>query len=308
MNNIEDNKLENQKNENDKKIISESKLLESGAYFGHKKNMWNPKMKQYIHTTKNGTHIIDVQKTQKALAFAFSLINKIAQKGGEFIFVGTKKQSKKIIKAQALRTNSYYVSERWLGGTLTNKRTIFSRVRTMEDLENLEQLNWEGFTKKEGILMKKNLTKLQKNLMGIRNMKYTPAIMIIADPQHDLIAIKEAKKDKNIKIIGITDTNCDPTLVDVPIPANDDSVKSLILILTILADAISYAKDGTTQFAFKEDEEIILPSDPERKRFQSNYRKRFPYNNGERKPYIKRDNFDDKKRNENKNKTIEKVK
>lgn len=269
-------------------IVSESKLLEAGVYFGHRKNMWNPKMKQYIHTVKHGTHIIDIQKTQKALEFAYSLIYKIAQKGGEFIFVGTKKQAKAIIKEQALRTNSYYVSERWLGGTLTNRKTIFSRVRLMEDLEQLETLNWEGFTKKEGILKKKELDKLQRNLMGIRDMKQVPSIMIIADPQHDLIAIKEAKKEKNIKIIGIADTDCDPTLVDVPIPANDDSIKSLTLILTILADAIVSAKNGETLFAFQDNSKIVLPSDPERK---NNFnRNRFNSNRNDR-PYRFRKNF-----------------
>ncbi|MGL4343458.1 MAG: 30S ribosomal protein S2 [Metamycoplasmataceae bacterium] len=284
---------------NEINIVSDAKLLEAGAYFGHRKNMWNPKMKQYIHSTKNGTHIIDIQKTQKALAFAFSFINKIAQKGGEFIFVGTKKQAKAITKEQALRSNSFYVSERWLGGTLTNRKTIFSRVRTMNDLEKLEELNWEGFTKKEGILKKKELIKLQKNLSGIRDMKNVPTIMIVADPMHDLIAIKEAKKSKDIKIIGITDTDCDPTLVDIPIPANDDSVKSLTLILTILADAIVKAKNGEVLFAFQPDEKIILPVDIEKKKpmnsrfgnrnFDNNRDREFKPRNREFKPHNNND-------------------
>ncbi|MGL5520424.1 MAG: 30S ribosomal protein S2 [Metamycoplasmataceae bacterium] len=254
--------------ENTEKIVSDSKLLEFGVYFGHKKNMWNPKMKQYIHSTKNKIHIIDIQKTQKALSFAFSFIKKIAEKGGDFIFVGTKRQAKDIIKEQALRTNSFYVNERWLGGTLTNKKTIFSRVKTMENLEEMEANNWEGLTKKEGILQKKELSKLQRNFEGIRNMKFVPSIMIIADPNYDLIAIKEAKKVKNIKIIGIVDTNCDPGLVDIPIPSNDDSIKSLMLILTILADAIVSAKNGQVKFAFQPDEAIVLPPEFMEKKIQ----------------------------------------
>ncbi|MBR2999216.1 MAG: 30S ribosomal protein S2, partial [Mycoplasmataceae bacterium] len=202
----------------EKQIISLNKLLEAGVYFGHKKDKWNPKMKPFIHGVKNGTHIIDVSKTYKALELAFKLLSKAAEKGSTFIFVGTKKQAKETIKEQALRTNSSYVNERWLGGTLTNSKTIFSRIRVMEDLENLESRNFEGYTKKEGILMKKELEKLHKNLNGIRNLQRVPHFMIVADSNEDLIAIKEAKK-KNVKVIGIIDTNTDPELVDLGIPA-----------------------------------------------------------------------------------------
>ena len=245
---------------NEKQIVSINKLLEAGVYFGHKKDKWHPKMAPFIHGSKNGTHIIDVSKTQRALEVAYKLIYKFAEKGATFIFVGTKKQAKAVIKEQALRTNSAYVNERWLGGTLTNSKTIFSRVRAMEDLEELEKRNFEGYTKKEGILMKKELDKLHKNLNGIRNLQRAPQFMIVADPNEDLIAVKEAKK-RNVKIIGVIDTNTDPNLVDVGIPANDDSIKSLNLIITVLADAIVEAKGGKLQYAYQPDEAIVLPSD-----------------------------------------------
>ena len=248
-----------------KEIVSIKKLLEAGTYFGHRKSQWNPKMAPYIHTQKMNTHIIDVSKTQKSLELAYKLILKAAKKGASFIFVGTKKQAKDTIKEQALRTNSAYVNERWLGGTLTNNKTIFTRVRAMEDLEKLEERNFEGFTKKEGILKKKELDKLQKNLQGIRNMNSAPQFMIIADPMDDIIAVKESRK-RNIKVIGIIDTDCDPELVDLGIPANDDSIKSLNLIITILADAIVEAKNGTVKFAYQPDESIILPVDVNKER------------------------------------------
>lgn len=251
----------------EREVVSINKLLEAGVYFGHKKDKWNPKMKPFIHGVKNGTHIIDVSKTHKALELAFKLLSKAAEKGSTFIFVGTKKQAREVIKEQAIKTNSAYVNERWLGGTLTNSKTIFSRLRVMEDLENLEKRNFEGYTKKEGILMKKELDKLHKNLNGIRPLTRTPQIMIVADPNEDLIAIKEAKK-KNVKVIGIIDTNTDPELVDLGIPANDDSVKSLNLIITILGDAIVYGKGGTTKYAYQPDEAIVLPQEENKTQVQ----------------------------------------
>lgn len=245
---------------NKKEIISKTKLLESGIYFGHHKSIWNPKMKPYILTTKKGTHIIDIQKTQRTLAFAYSIVKKFAEREATFIFVGTKRQAKETIKFNALRTNSFYVSERWLGGTLTNNRTIFKRVRKMFELEKLVENNFEGYTKKEGILFNKELAKLQRNLSGIKNMKSKPNLMIVADPKTDEIAIKEAKK-LGIKIIGIVDTNVDPSLVDIAIPGNDDSIKSITLIITIIADAIASVKGGDILYAFKDDSEVNLPQE-----------------------------------------------
>ena len=257
--NVEEQKVE-------KEVVSINKLLEAGVYFGHKKDRWNPKMKPFIHGVKNGTHIINVSKTHKALELAFKLISKAAEKGSTFIFVGTKKQARDVIKEQAIRTNSAYVNERWLGGTLTNSKTIFSRLRVMEDLEELEKRNFEGYTKKEGILMKKELEKLRKNLNGIKPLQRTPQFMIVADPNEDLIAIKEAKK-RNVKVIGIIDTNTDPELVDLGIPANYDSVKSLNLIITILGDAIIHGKGGQTKYAYQPDELIVLPQEEHKSTF-----------------------------------------
>lgn len=260
---------ENQKRD----IVSKDKLLEAGVYFGHKKDKWNPKMKPYILTTKKGTHIIDIDKTKKTLEFAYSLVRNYAEKGASFVFVGTRKQAKDAVKSNALRTNSYYVSERWLGGTLTNSRTIFQRVRRMFDLERLAETNYEGYTKKEGLLFSKELAKLQKNLSGIKTMKRKPNVMIVADPKADDIAVKEAKK-LGVKVIGIVDTNNDPSDVNIAIPANDDSAKSITLIMTILADAIASAKGGTQLFAYQPDEAIVLPDEPKKEFKKPAFQKR----------------------------------
>lgn len=257
-------------------IISKQKLLEAGVYFGHKTSQWHPKMAQFLLKRKrNQTHIIDVLKTQKMLEIAYKLVEKFAQKGAKFIFVGTKKQARKVVEEQAIRTNSIYVSGRWLGGTLTNSRTILSRLKAMEDLEKQAADNFEGYTKKERLSKQKQLSKLQKNLNGIKGLRDIPLfslIMLVADPIKDIIAVKEARK-KGIKIIGITDSNVDPSLVDFGIPANDDSTKSITLIFTVLADAIAAAKGGKPLFAYQTDEQIILPEDPEREQKQNRYRR-----------------------------------
>ncbi|AZG68566.1 30S ribosomal protein S2 [Mycoplasma struthionis] len=249
-------------------IVSREKLLEAGTYFGHKISQWNPKMKQYIWGKRMGIHIIDIAKTQKHLEYAYKLLFKMAQKQTSFIWVGTKKQAKKAIEQAAQRTNSVYVSERWLGGTLTNSQTIFRSVKELERLEGLQKGGYEGYTKKEGLLMDKKIAKLQKNLGGIRKLAGKvpmPQVMICASPLDDEIAIKEAKK-KNLKIISIQDTNTNPDLVDFVIPANDDSVKSITLVTTILADAIAAARNEAQLYAYKSNEEIVLPEDPKPER------------------------------------------
>lgn len=271
--------------ENTAPIISLNKLLEAGVYFGHKKDRWNPKMAPFIHGIKNGIHIIDVNKTYKAIEVAYKLVGKMAERGASFIFVGTKKNAKEVIKEQAIRTGSPYVNERWLGGTLTNSKTIFSRVRTLEDLEELAARNFEGYTKKEGVLMRKKMEKLQRNLNGIRDMQRVPQFMIVADPNEDLIAVKEARK-KNVKVIGVIDTNTNPDLVDLGIPANDDSLKSINVIITLLADAIMESRGGTLQYAYKADEAIVLPVDqnanPNRMNRRDANLRRFNRNQGDR--------------------------
>lgn len=223
-----------------------------------------------------GIHIIDISKTQKTLEYAYKLLNKMAQKPISFIWVGTKKQAKKAIEEAAARTNSVYVSERWLGGTLTNSSTIFKSVKELERLEELQKSGYAGYTKKEGLLMDKKIEKLQKNLGGIRKLAgkvSMPQVMICASPMDDEIAIKEAKK-KGLKIFAIQDTNSNPDLADFIIPANDDSVKSISLVTTILADAIASARGEKVKYAYKPNEEIVLPEEqktprPERKQYFS---------------------------------------
>ncbi|QJG67051.1 30S ribosomal protein S2 [Mycoplasma phocoenae] len=251
---------EQQKSARTPEIISRAKLLEAGTYFGRRPSAWNPKMKPYIYGKRNGNHIIDVTKTQKSLEYAFKMIQKASAKGAKFIFVGTKKQAKSIIEEQANRTNSPYVSERWLGGTLTNQQTIFKSVDLLESLEKKQAEGYVGYTKKEGLDFDKKISKLQKNLNGIRNMRYTPNIMIVASPLVDDIAIKEARK-KGIKVFGILNSNADPDNVDFGIPANDASVKSITLILTVLADAIASGRNEKQLFAYQPDEAVVLPED-----------------------------------------------
>ncbi|EGV00070.1 30S ribosomal protein S2 [Mycoplasmopsis columbina] len=243
-----------------KPIISRDKLLEAGTYFGHKSSQWNPKMKDFLlPQTKRGIHIIDTQSTVKRLEFIYKLLSKMASNPRTtFIFVGTKKQAKETIKENALRTNSFYVTERWLGGTFTNFATISKRVKTMEELEKQAAEGFPNRTKKEALELEKKLAKLQLNLEGIRKMQGTTNFMIVADPIEDEIAIKEARK-KGVKVIGILDSNADPDSVDFGIPANDDSAKSINLIITLLADAIATARGGKAKYAYQDDELVVLP-------------------------------------------------
>ncbi|VEU60652.1 Vegetative protein 209 [Mycoplasmopsis bovigenitalium] len=259
-------------------IVSKDKLLEAGAYFGHKASQWNPKMKDYLYPQlKRGIHIINTAVTVQRLEFAYNLLHKFVSKNprAQFIFVGTKKQAKETIKENALRTNSFYVTDRWLGGTLTNSSTIFSRVRTMEELEEKAQNNFEGYVKKEKLMFQKQLEKLQKNLNGIRKMKGLPTFMIVADPNEDEIAVKEARK-KGVKVIAILDSNSNPDAVDFGIPANDDSAKSINLIITILADAITTARGGKAKYAYRPDSEVELPKfESDQKQFVKRYERPF---------------------------------
>lgn len=247
-------------NEEEIKIVPNNLVLMAGLYFGHKTQMWNPKMAKFIHSKRKGIHIIDVAKSIKALELTYKIINHSASKGAKFIFVGTKKHARAVVKEQALRSNSFYVAERWLGGTLTNNSTIFSRIKRLEHLEALKANNFATYTKKESVALEKELVKLEKNFDGIRLMKRQPNFMIVVDPVADKIAVTEARK-KGVKIIGIVDTNGDPDLVDLAIPANDDSVKSIRLILTVLADAIVTAKGGTALLAYQNNENYNLANE-----------------------------------------------
>jgi len=225
-------------------VVSLSYLLEAGVHFGHQTKRWNPKMKEYIYTTRDDIYIIDLQKTMSKIEEAYQEINKIAQDGGTFIFVGTKKQAQEAAKENAERTNSYYVTERWLGGTLTNFRTIRSRVKRLEEIEKMEQDGtFDLLPKKEVIGLKKEYEKLNKLLSGIRAMDKLPQGMIVVDPKKEINAIREARKLR-IPIFGIVDTNGDPDDVDYVIPCNDDAVRAVKVVLGVLGNAICEANGG----------------------------------------------------------------
>ena len=220
-------------------IVSMNYLLEAGVHFGHQKRRWNPKMKEYIYTTRDDIYIIDLQKTVKKMEEAYEAMKEIAANGGKFLFVGTKKQAQEAAEESAVRTNMYFVNERWLGGTLTNFKTIRSRIRRMEEIETMEKDGtFEALPKKEVIQIKKEYDKLVKNLRGIREMKRMPQAMVIVDPRKEEIAIKEARI-LGIPVFGIVDTNCDPDMVDYVIPGNDDAVRSVKLIIGALTNAIA---------------------------------------------------------------------
>ena len=222
-------------------VVSMSYLLEAGVHFGHQTKRWNPKMKEYIFTSRDDIYIIDLAKTQALIEEAYEEIKKIALNGGTFLFVGTKKQASEASKEEAERSNSYYVTERWLGGTLTNFRTIRKRVKRLEEIETMESDGtFEALPKKEVIGLKKEYEKLNRVLCGIRNMTKLPNALIIVDPKKEINAIREARK-LNIPVFGIVDTNCDPDDVDFVIPGNDDAVRAVKVVLGVLNNAICEA-------------------------------------------------------------------
>ena len=223
-------------------VVSMSYLLEVGVHFGHQTKRWNPKMKEYIFTSRDDIYIIDLEKTASCIESAYAEIKKIAENGGNFLFVGTKKQANEAAKEEALRSNSYYVIERWLGGTLTNFRTIRKRIKRLEEIEKMEADGlFEVLPKKEVIGLKKEYDKLNKVLCGIRNMEKLPDALIIVDPKKEINAIHEARK-LNIPVFGLVDTNCDPDDVDFVIPGNDDAVRSVKVVLGVLNNAICEAR------------------------------------------------------------------
>ena len=220
-------------------VVSMNYLLETGVHFGHQKRRWNPKMKEYIFGSRDDIYIIDLQKTVKKLEEAYDALTKIAENGGKVIFVGTKKQAQEGAKECAERTNMFYVTERWLGGTLTNFRTIRSRVKRLEELEKMAtDGTYDLLPKKEVALLNKEYEKLNKYLAGIREMTELPKAVIIVDPSKEYNAIREARK-LNIPVFGIVDTNCDPDMVDYVIPGNDDAVRAVKVVLNALTNAIA---------------------------------------------------------------------
>ena len=220
-------------------VVSMNYLLETGVHFGHQKRRWNPKMGEYIFGSRDDIYIIDLQKTVKKLEEAYEAMTKIIEDGGKVIFVGTKKQAQEACRECAERTNMFYVTERWLGGTLTNFKTIRSRVKRLTELEKMsEDGTYDLLPKKEVALLNKEYEKLNKYLMGIREMNELPKAMIIVDPSKEYNAIREARK-LNIPVFGIVDTNCDPDMVDYVIPGNDDAVRAVKVVLNALTNAIA---------------------------------------------------------------------
>ena len=225
-------------------VVSMNNLLEAGVHFGHQTKRWNPKMKEYIFTSRDDIYIIDLQKTAKKIEEAYNALSEIARNGGKTIFVGTRKQAQEATREEALKSESYYVTERWLGGTLTNFKTIRNRVKRLEQIEKMEaDGTFDLLPKKEVIGLKKEYAKLDKLLCGIRAMDKLPQAMFIVDPIKEEIAIREARK-LNIPVFGIVDTNCDPDMVDYVIPANDDAIRAVKLIIGVMNNAILEANGG----------------------------------------------------------------
>ena len=235
-------------------VVSMSYLLETGVHFGHQTKRWNPKMQEYIFTARDEIYIIDLQKTAKKIEEAYHALNQIAKNGGKVLFVGTRKQASEAIVEEATRSNSYYVAERWLGGTLTNFKTIRKRVKRLEEIEKMEKDGtFDLLPKKEVIGLKKEYDKLNKLLIGIRGMNKLPDALYIVDPSKEEIAIREARK-LNIPVFGIVDTNCDPDMVDYVIPGNDDAIRAVKLITGVMANAIVEADGGKMNNYLKEDD------------------------------------------------------
>jgi small subunit ribosomal protein S2 len=229
-------------------------MLENGVHFGHQTRKWNPKMRPYIYTAKNNIYIIDLNKTQEQLDKAYDAIKKITEDGGKILFVGTKKQAQTIVLEEAIRSGSFYVNHRWLGGTLTNFRTIQKSIKKLVDIEEMEESGTiTRYTKKEQALLLKQKDKLENFLGGIKDMKKLPDALFVVDPLEEHNAVEEARK-LNIPVFALIDTNADPTKVTYPIPANDDAARSIKLMVSLIADAIVEAKGGVLEHAHQEEE------------------------------------------------------
>lgn len=235
-------------------VVSMSYLLEAGVHFGHQTKRWNPKMKEYIYNSRDDIYIIDLQKTVEKMEEAYAALNKIASEGGKVLYVGTKKQAQDVCKEEAERAGMYYVTERWLGGILTNFKTIRRRVNRLEQIEKMEaDGTFEKLPKKEVVGLKKEYAKLDKNLHGIREMTKLPQAVIIVDSTKEYNAIREARK-LGIPVFGLIDTNCDPDMIDYVLPGNDDAVRSIKVVLGALTNAIVEANGGTIIDYVSEDE------------------------------------------------------
>lgn len=225
-------------------VVSMKQLLECGVHFGHQTRRWNPKMKPYIFTERNGIYIIDLQKTVKGLEKAYDFVREVSKSGGTLLFVGTKRQAQDPIREEALKAGQYYINQRWLGGLLTNFATIRRRVTRMVELQGMEtDGSINKYPKKEIIQLRKEREKLEKYLSGIKDMKDIPDALFIIDPRRETIAVLEAHK-LGIPVISIVDTNCDPDVIDYPIPGNDDAIRAIELVVGLMANAFIEGRQG----------------------------------------------------------------
>ena len=238
----------NQTEEETMSVLSMKQLLEAGVHFGHQTRRWNPKMAPYIYTERNGIYIIDLQKTVGMIDDAYRAVYDITAEGGTILFVGTKKQAQDSIKAEAERCGMYYVNERWLGGMLTNFKTIQSRIARLKAIEKMsEDGTFDVLPKKEVIALRKEWEKLERNLGGIKEMQRVPDAIFIVDPKKERICVQEAHA-LGVTLIGIADTNCDPEELDYVIPGNDDAIRAVKLIVSTMADAVVEAKQGEEEY------------------------------------------------------------
>ncbi len=241
-------------------VISMKQLLEAGVHFGHQTRRWNPKMAQYIFTERNGIYIIDLQKTVRKADEAYSFVRDLSMQGKSLLFVGTKKQAQESIASEAQRCNMYFVNNRWLGGMLTNFRTIRTRVDRLNQIDKMEQTGQlAALPKKEAIKLMHEREKLEANLGGIREMKKLPGALFIVDPRKEHIAVAEARA-LGIPIVGIVDTNCDPDEIDYVIPGNDDAIRAVKLIAGKMADAVLEGKQGRQDASAADEEEAEAPA------------------------------------------------
>ena len=265
-------------------VVSMKELLESGVHFGHATRRWNPKMARYIYTARNGIYIIDLQKTANEIEKAYQVLNGIVANGGKVLFVGTKKQAQEAVKEEATRCGHFYVDQRWLGGTLTNFKTIRRRIKRLKDLYKMEEDGtFALLPKKEVAKLKHEREKLEKNLGGIKEMTKVPDALFIVDPRKEHNAILEARK-LNIPVFGIVDTNCDPDDVDYVIPANDDAIRAVKLVAHVMTNAIIEAQGGTVE----KFEDEVINIDEEMNRTEEVKEEKKPNNkkpyNGPKKP------------------------
>lgn len=250
-------------------VISMKQLLEAGVHFGHQTRRWNPKMKKYIFTERNGIYIIDLQKTVKKVEEAYNFIKQVSEDGGRVLFVGTKKQAQESVKAEAERAGQFYVNQRWLGGILTNYKTISKRIKRISEIEKMEEDGlFDVLPKKEVVELKKEYDRLIKFLGGIRDMKSMPQALFVVDPRKERNAIAEARK-LNISIVGIVDTNCDPDEIDYVIPANDDAIRAVKLLTGKMADAVLEGQQGVSNDEVAAEQNINLDEKEESQEAES---------------------------------------